>query len=59
MHTGTGEILPLEKVMELPKKQRIFYKEIPEELNSMLDEMNRAQRREWYRKNKDRFKNVR
>jgi hypothetical protein len=59
MHTGTGEIVDLPFVDELRKtKPKIanFYKKIPDGYLSLLQSMNRKQRRDWYRKNKHLFK---
>jgi hypothetical protein len=59
MNTSTGNIVPLGFVESLKAKNdptAKFYKEIPGEYLPMLQGMNRAQRREWYRKNKKLFK---
>lgn len=63
MDTRTGEIVPMdlvngfkESLNPVTQAQAKWYKEIPVELLSQLEGMNRKERREWYRKNKHLFK---
>ena len=58
MDTRTGEIVPMDFVDVLKKtkpKEARFYKEIPPDLVSELQGMNRHERRKWYSLNKHRF----
>jgi len=58
MDTRTGEIVPETVVQALRDQKRPesnFYKLIPEQYVPVLQAMNRKQRREWYRKNKNLF----
>lgn len=59
MDTRTGEIVEMTYVDELKSKgnpSAKFYKEIPDIMMGEIWEMNRQQRREWYRENKKRIK---
>ena len=58
MHTGTGDIVPMDFVNKLKDKKDLtarFYKEIPQHLLHELEGMNRHERRKWYKLNKHRF----
>lgn len=61
MDTRTGEIMTWieaqERIKKKPDLAKII-KEIPSEYVEQLEGMNRKERREWYRKNKDKFKTI-
>lgn len=59
MNTATGEIKDYSEVLDMKAigdPAAKFYKPVPAKYAGMLQGMNRAQRREWYRKNKKLFK---
>ena len=59
MDTRTGEIVDWEVMEKIKKDQPSIakiYKEIPDLLLAEMEGMNRKQRRDYYRKNKKRFK---
>jgi hypothetical protein len=59
MDTRTGEIVDMEFVNKLKMSNSPlakFYKELPDWAVSELQGYNRAQRREWYKRNKKRLK---
>ena len=58
MDTRTGEIFGMDFVEELKKKKPFeakFFKEIPDKYVDLLQGMNRAERRKWYREHKKNF----
>lgn len=54
MNTETGEMIPLEKLKELPKNEQLKYIQIPDDQIDKVRGMNRAERRSWARKQKRR-----
>ena len=59
MNTATGRIVDWVDVLKMRDegdKTANFYKPVPNSLHPLLQGMNRAQRREYYRKNKYLFK---
>ena len=55
MDTRTGEIKDLEDVKKLPESKQKWFKKIPDHLVSIMKTMNRADRRKYYRENKEEF----
>ena len=57
MDTRTGEIVDMEEVNKMKPEEAKWFKPVPSEYVPMLKNMNRKQRREWYRRNKKLWKN--
>lgn len=55
MNIDTGEIVTLDELKLRPKDEQKRFVQVPEQYEQFLLNMNRAGRREWYRKNKKLF----
>lgn len=53
-----GNMVSFEELQKKPLKEQKAFKEVPDNLVSMLEGMNRHERRKWYKLNKKYLKKV-
>lgn len=55
MDTRTGKIISYDDLQKLADKEKKHFVEVPEQYEQFLLNMNRKDRRAWYRRNKEKF----